>query len=142
MVSLLALVSCGHPDNYIHTISDNSGIENLAITYLGTKAEIVAFRSTDSSAQSIHFDDSVMLTISSPEFTLKFPRFAEKYVNMNGDITITTNTYHDYFPTEWHSLRKANNYLTFKFMNDEQHLYYIIYNMANGEEIASYFEFE
>jgi hypothetical protein len=142
LLVVCGLYSCSHPDSYTHTITDNSGIDKLAVTYIGPNVEIVAFRGKDSTVQSIHFEGSVELIVVAPEFTLKFPEIAQKYFNMDGHITITKGIYHDYFPSDWSSLKKINNYLTYRFESDKQHFFFIVYSLSTGEDIGSYFEFE
>jgi hypothetical protein len=138
----IGLLSCGHPESYRHNYEDLSGIDKLAITYMSNAGEVAAFNRLNASFMSSHFSDSVELIIVSPEHTLKFPPIAEKYFNLPGDIRVTTNTYHDFFPKEWYPLKTANNYLTYHFFSDETHLFFIVYDLSSGKEIGSYFEYE
>ena len=138
----LLLFSCSHPESYTHKINDQTGIDGLAVTYVGRSGQIAAAKTSKDTFMPPHFTDSVSVTIVNEEHLLQSPRFAEKYVNGNGTITITKNVYHDYFPTEWSSLRKSNNFLTYQFVQDEAHFYFLVFNTLNGSFIASYFEYE
>jgi|GEM_PF-5414579 len=142
LIAIIGLVSCGHPDSYIHTFSDKSGIKDLTVTYIGSKAEIVAFNKLYLMQESTHFDGPVELVIVTPSQTMKFPDIAQKYFNMEGNIEITTNIYHDYFPEEWSPLKQGGDYLTYSFYGGEDRLFFIVFNLASGAEIGSYFEYE
>lgn len=142
LLAFLALISCGHPESYRHNYEDLSGIDKLAISYIGHGGEVVTFNHLNASFLSTHFTDSVTLRIESPSHNLKFHPIAKKYFNMPGSIKVTKNVYHDYFPEEWKPLKRRSNYLTYSFFSDEDHLFFITYDLASGNEIGSYFEYE
>lgn len=146
---ILVLASCGHPENYTHKIDDQTGLEKLTITYIPTNGEdivndgrLVVIRTDTAEFQPHHFQDSVMLVLAHKGGLYKAPVSASKYFNLNGTITITQNVYHEYFPAEWSSLRQSNNHLTYRFVHDEAHFYFLVFNTINGEMIASYYEYE
>lgn len=128
---------------YAHTF-DPGSLTIDSIYYLTNDGEqVMGVGLADSNTwvfESVNAGDSFTVKIVAQSGTFQFRDISGKYLNADGAMYFSENTFEPFFPKEWEPLKASASYATMKFEKDQQHFFFITTDYRADRTIGSYFE--
>ena len=140
---ILLNVSCSNEQaTYTQTITSTAGIKNAEISYSQNDSIIY---SGELSASTITYnrvaDQNVIVSITDEGGTTTFTEIPSKYINLDAEVEVTRNVFHDYFPKEWEPMKgKPFSTVYIKSKQDNQVFYMKCVMTNTDKEIGKYSE--
>jgi len=158
LIASALLFSCSETQlEFTHTITSTEGVSNAEVSYISE-----AFVNDNSEDENIKNDETpvvsqpltkgdlvvkrvdtgkYIISVSGEKGRTNFTEIPDKYINMDADIEVTRNVFHDYFPEEWEPMKDAEfTSIYIKSKSDKQVFYMKAVSTGTSKEIGMYSE--
>ena len=137
LLLILLFSACSKQENFVHSIKSTEGIQNAELNYAGNSPQTLK----DRDIQLKRTETEVDISVKDDKGTSIFKDIPAKYINIDANVEITRNVFHDYFHEEWKAMKDVPfTSIYIKSKKDNQVFFMKTVYTGTDKEIGKYSE--